>query len=244
MNSNHDIEKRTLDLVDKHFLGIIEDIDDPKKEGRAKIRVISIFDDIPIEALPWAYPKQKSTFFGQGGQGGSISIPKVGSIVVVTFNNGSEYSPEYYSIHELANDVKTELSQDNEYFGTHIILFDGDEELKIWFTINKGITIQLKGSRINIGNDKAITIEHDQLQSLIELRGDNINIKSNKLVNITSPQCVVDSGNIQLGKDAIESLIKGDSFMNFFNTHIHPSTGAPPAVPMTLALLSQISKTK
>ena len=183
---NHDIERRHFDLVDKQFLGIIEDANDPRKEGRAKIRVITVYDDIPVEDIPWAYPKQKSAYFGKDGLGGSLSVPKKGAVVAVRFDNGNYYSPEYYSLHEIAEDVREELGKEGEYLGSHVVLFDGDEELKVWFTISKGITIQLKGSRVNIGRDKAITIEHSESQSLIELRGGNISIHANSKVEVTS----------------------------------------------------------
>jgi hypothetical protein len=185
-NPNHDIDSRNNDLVDKQFLGLVEDSADPRKEGRCRVRVFGLHDDIPVDDIPWAYPKQKSTYFGKEGKAGSISIPKKGAVVAVRFDNGNPYSPEFYAIHELAEDVKDELQKQGEYQGSHFILFDGDEELKIWFTINKGITIQLKGSRINIGKDKAIMIEHDQSQSSIELRGGEINITSNSTINLTS----------------------------------------------------------
>lgn len=175
------------DYVDKAYLGTVEDANDPRKEGRCRIRVFGIHEDtIKTKDLPWAYPKQKAAFFGQDGQGGSVSIPKKGGVVAVMFNNGNIYSPEYYTIQELAADVKSELSKPGEYLGTHIVLFDGDEELKVWFTVNKGITIQLKNSKINIGQDRAIQIEHADSSSSIELRGGEININSNSTINLTS----------------------------------------------------------
>lgn len=183
---HHDIEKRENDLLDKQFLGIVEDPNDPRKEGRARIRVISVFDDLPVEDLPWAYPKQKSAFFGKKGKGGSLSVPKKGAVVVVRFDNGNPYSPEYYSIHEIADDVREELGKNGEYLGSHVVLFDGDEELKIWFTISKGITMQLKGSRVNIGRDKSITIEHADTQSIIELKGGTVSIHANSKVEVTA----------------------------------------------------------
>lgn len=181
-----EINKRDEDYLDKKYMGIVEDANDPRKEGRAKIRIFGIYDDLETKDIPWAYPKQKSAYFGQDGGAGSISIPKKNSVVAIEFNNGNIYSPEYYAIHELAEDVKNELAKEGEYHGTHIMLFDGDEELKIWFTIEKGITIQLKGSRINIGQDKAITIEHAESSSSIELRGGEMNINSNSTINFTS----------------------------------------------------------
>lgn len=175
-----------MNKYDQTYVGIVEDIKDDRKEGRCKVRVFGLHEGIPTEDIPYAYPQQKSVYFGGKGGAGSISIPKIGSIVAVKFNNGNEYSPEYYGIHELEEGVKKELNKEGEYAGTHIMLFDGDEELKIWFTLNKGLTIQLKGSRINIGQDRAITIEHADTSSSIELRGGEINITSNSTINMTS----------------------------------------------------------
>lgn len=227
LDRNHDISNRDInDLLDKQFLGVVELIDDPRKEGRARVRVYSIHDDLPAEDIPWAYPKNKSLFFGQGGKAGSISIPKVGSIVAVKFDNGNPYSPEYFAIHELAQDIKDELN--TEYDGSHIILFDGDQELKLWFTVGKGLTISVKGASINLAPDNLITIKTD-----------------NKVI--------VDSPNIELGPETTpavsEAVIKGDTFIDLFNTHIHPSAGAPPALQILTpglgdAVLSKITKTK
>ena len=184
---DHDINKRQDDFIDKQYMGVVEDPNDPRKEGRCRVRVFGIHGkDIPTEHLPWAYPKQKGTIFGQDGKSGAISIPKVDSVVVIGFDNGNFNSPEYYNIHEIGDDVRDELQKEGEYLGSHFLLFDGDEDLKIWFTRNKGITMQLKESRINIGQDKAITIEHAESQSIIELRGTEINIIADSKINVTS----------------------------------------------------------
>jgi hypothetical protein len=226
--SGHDIAGRDIsDFLDKQFLGVIEDILDPRKEGRARVRVVGVYDDIPTEDLPWAYPRQNSTFFGAAGKNGSISIPKKGSIVAIRFNNGNPYSPEYFAIHELADDVKSEIGQEGEYEGSHVVLFDGDRELKIWFSPTKGFTIQVKEASVNISNDNLITIKTD-----------------NKVV--------VDSPNIELGAEAnpalLEAVVKGEAFVTLFNSHIHPTAGAPPAVQLVGALkdsvLSGNTKTK
>lgn len=193
---NHEVNIRNEDYLDKSFMGIIEDPNDPRREGRCKIRVFGVHEDLEVEDLPWAYPVQKSSFFGQDGKAGSLSVPKKGSVVVVKFNNGNLYSPEYYSIHELEDTAKDELQKDGEYLGSHIILFDGDEEIKIWFTVNKGLTLQLKGSRINIRQDRGIEIEHAGTSSSIELSGGDINIQSQSTVNVTSGAEVVVTSNL------------------------------------------------
>jgi hypothetical protein len=222
LDRNHDISNRDMDdLRDKQFLGVVELIDDPRKEGRARVRVYSIHDDLVAGDIPWAYPKNKSLFFGQEGKAGSISIPKVGSIVAVKFDNGNPYSPEYFAIHELAQDVKDELN--TEYDGSHIILFDGDQELKLWFSVGKGLTISVKGASINLAPDNLITVTTD-----------------NKVV--------VDSPNIELGTGVLEAVIKGETFQRLFNAHTHiGNLGAPTSIPTVLlngSELSNITKTQ
>jgi len=36
------------------YLGEIVDINDPRKEGRARIKVFGLFDSIETEDIPWA----------------------------------------------------------------------------------------------------------------------------------------------------------------------------------------------
>lgn len=219
---DHDISNRDInDLVDKQFLGVVEKIDDPRKEGRARVRVNGIHDDIASDDIPWAYPKTKGLVFGQGGKAGSISIPKIGSIVAVKFDNGNPYSPEYFAIHELAKDIKDELN--SEYEGSHFILFDGDQELKIWFSASKGLTLVVKDASINLKeNEIKISV------------GDGSD----------TGKVIINAPHIELGEGATQALIKGDSFMTLFNTHTHPQPGTPPAVLMNSSHLSLTSKTK
>lgn len=220
----HDIAGRDIsDFLDKQFLGVIEDVLDPRKEGRARIRVVGVYDDIPTEDLPWAYPRQNSSFFGAAGKAGAISIPKKGAIVAIRFNNGNPYSPEYSAIHELADDVKEQLSGDGEYEGAHVVLWDGDKELKIFFSPTAGFTIQVKAASINISNDNIITVK-------------------------TDTKVVVDSPAIELGAEATEAVIKGDTFQKLFNAHTHiGNLGAPTGIPIIQlngSELSQVTKTK
>ena len=53
-----------------YYIGNVEAIDDPKFEGRCKVRVFSLFDDMDIADLPWATPAAKPTVFGQDARAG------------------------------------------------------------------------------------------------------------------------------------------------------------------------------
>ena len=219
---NHDISNRDInDLVDKQFLGVVVAVDDPRKEGRARVRVETIYDDLEVNDIPWAYPKSKSMIFGKEGKAGAISIPKIGSIVAVRFDNGNPYSPEYFAIHELAQDIKDELN--SEYEGSHFVLYDGDQELKVWFSVTKGLTLVVKDASINIK------------QNLITLKvGDGKD----------TGKVVIDAPHIELGAGATQSLIKGEAFMALFNAHTHLGPTGPPATLMSTSELSITSKTK
>lgn len=177
------------EFVGKIYLGVIEDADDPLKKGRAKIRIYGIFDDIPTADLPWADQTQKGTIFGQGGGSGSISIPKVGALVKVEFSEGDIMNPMYYEIQELEQGLQDELGKepyDQNYKNFHALLFDTDVKLKVFYTKEKGLTLALDSSRVNIATDNSITIEHKDTQSIIELQGGTIRITSDSQINLTA----------------------------------------------------------
>lgn len=234
------IDDRNIDFdrrFEKKYLGIVEDVDDPLKIGRAKVRIQWLFGDIPTEDIPWANPKH-TMFFGQSGMAGQFSVPKVGSIVEVWFNDNNEYAPEYRNIQELATDVKNELAK--EYHGTHIIGFDGDEDLKMYYTKEKGLTFHLKGSRVNLAKDKTITIEHDETSAIIELRGGTITMTSDSEINMTSGTRIketssevwVDGKTTKLGHSAQYSSVLGEplfqlllAMANTIDAKLYPTPG-------------------
>jgi len=253
-------------LIGKTFLGEVLDSNDPEKEGRCKIKIFGfveaedpVIDDkgkptgevtkteLPIEAIPWAMPANGKFFAGGETKGfGDISIPKVGTVVKVQFPTGDFYSPEWSFIQNL-NVQAVEEIQDS-YEGSHILLFDNDEEVKLFYTPGKGFCIFHKNSQILINPDSSITIEHADSESIIELVGDTINVVSSNQVNITTNKAVIDAAAIELGEGAAEAIIKGNTFQSLFNAHTHiGNLGAPtspPVVPLSGSELSTISKTK
>lgn len=197
------------------YLGKVEDINDPLYEGRCRVRVFSIFDDLELEDIPWATPAGKALFFGQDAKAGSISIPKVGAIVKVQFATGDIYSPEYMQVQEIGDDIKKELRKGgNKYDGAHFILFDGDEEIKVWFDKQIGLQIELKKSLIRIDNETSnVLIEHKDALSSISLEGNVIRIVSDSEVNVTTGSKAtvtaktvhIDGKNTVLGPSAIQN---------------------------------------
>jgi len=75
--------------------------------------------------------------------------------------------------------------------------------------------------------------------------GDSIHFKRNKTIEVRAGTKVsIDAPGVELGTTALESVLKGETFMNFFNSHTHTggfvTPTSPPSVPATAPLhLSQ-----
>ena len=246
------------DLMNTSWIGEVVDIEDPQKIGRVRVKVYGKFDEIPDTDIPWAYPGNIQ-FSGSDSGGSSFSVPKKGSIVSVKFDSGNIYHPEYFFHQKISDEVKEEISE--SYSNAHVIVYDTVTEgaLKIFFTESKGLMLDYKTSQINIKPDKSIIIQTASKNSIVELLDDgtlnviqanDINITTKKAVNLTATndvtvKCknlIVDhSSSIELGAGASEHVILGDSFMAYFNGHIHTTPNGPsgsPIKPMTKSLLS------
>jgi hypothetical protein len=238
-------ERRVLmndDLDNKDWIGKVVDVNDPEFMGRCKVRVFGLFDSLPDAHIPWSFPAANNTFAGGTGGYAFISVPKVGTLVKIRFANGDRYSPEYSGIVNISPEVQNEIS--GSYEGSHVLVYDVDEDMKIFYTPSKGLRLALLQSNITINPDKSITIEHADSKSIIELNGTSISIVSQESVKVSCKKAVIDSPNIELGEGAVESLIKGDAFKLIWDTHTHPGPNLPPSAPLPSGVLSKTSKTK
>jgi hypothetical protein len=74
------------------FIGIVEDVDDPKKLGRAKVRVINHHDDdVETEELDWATPIMPNSA-SREGVGTSPTFYGIGSVVFGFYFDGKQRS--------------------------------------------------------------------------------------------------------------------------------------------------------
>jgi hypothetical protein len=165
----------------KTYVGIVEDNNDPKRLGRVKIRVMDVFDQIPLEDIPFALPWKDLN-------GNMYSIPDIGKVVMVVFDQGNVESPEYiyadnYNIN-LENKLK-KLSE-SDYISMKSLLFD--HITQIYVNDSEGLKIDHKYNNINI-LDNSI----------------NINLKDNNT-------------NLNLGdSDASQQAILGNNFMDWMD---------------------------
>jgi hypothetical protein len=195
-------------LNGKYFIGKVVDNDDPEREGRCRVEVFGMFNGLSANELPWASPGGRKMFAGGDGGFSDISIPKIDSFVQVRFVEGDILNPEYVAIQNINPAVQAEI--EGSYLNSHVIAYDNDEELKIFYTPAKGVEIFLKRSHVTINSDASITIEHADSESIIELVGPNINITASSSVNITANSSVNIAANSSVNITA-SSLISGES---------------------------------
>jgi len=200
-------------LTGTQWVGIVEDNEDPLFEGRCKIRVHGKLDGrvdptdaesahiIPTDKLPWARPGNSLTG-GSNSGGGTIDIPKLGSEIQVTFDNGDIYSPTYhYNIYP-SDEVKAEVEP--SYQNSHVLIYDTafgmngstsdatndreGESIKVFFTEEKGFVIDYAtegGSTvINIKNDNSLEVTNPNGDSVIMTNDGNLNFTHTGTVTI------------------------------------------------------------
>ena len=259
-------------LGQENWLGEVMDVSDPLEEGRVRVKVFGKFDKIPPSSLPWASPSGFMNSGGSGSGSGSFSLPKVGSIVNVQFENNNLYAPIYTYIQHISDELKSEIAGGN-YSTAQSLIYDTEIAggLKVFYTVDKGLVLQFADTLLRMATDKTITLtnkgvdgyEADGNSIIIDPAGNlNIDMDTDAIVNIggdttitvtgdtkvTSPYVHIDSPKVELGETAIEALILGDTFQPLFNAHTHignlgaPTT--PPTVPLNGSELSTISKTQ
>lgn len=237
----------TTDISQKEFIGEIISIDDPMKMLRVKAKVFGLFDgeDISDDMLPWLFPANSASFSSANGGTGDFDVPKVGTFVKVKFPNCDIYSGQYAGIPNINEKVRNEiLSQ--EYENVHVIRYDEDEDLQVYYTPLQGVIMKLKDCTVNITKDQSVHIvtkdgNELQLNSDGETKdGATLYIKCNKEINIvaegdthlTTPKCTVVAKRIELGDDGVqEALVLGTTFKKIFENHTHIGAFGIPTSP-------------
>ena len=170
--------------VGKTYIGVVEDIKDPDKAGRVKVRVMDIYEGQPVEDLPWAAPWKDLG-------GGQFSLPEKGKVVIVVFDQGDTYKPEYIFTEHWNVNLENKLKSlaDADYESMRSLVFD--HKTQIYVNDSEGLKIDHKFNNITIKDN-----------------GINLNLKDNSRV-------------LNLGDStANQQAILGNHFLNWFDKFV------------------------
>lgn len=236
MGFSNDIDFIQHDYHDNDWIGIVVNTKDVTFSGRAQVKVFGLFDGIEDKYLPWAVPIASSIFAGNGA--GSISVPKVGQFVRIQFNNGDKYAPEYVAIQNLDTQLIDRIK--NDYDGTHVLLYDPDEELTVIYQKQEGFQIYHKESFILISPDTLITLSTPNGDSMVQMDGDittiatknEVNISAAAKVEVTADEVVVNGSQAtKVGPGPYHKAVGGEPLLALLSTMASALDAKMPATP-------------
>jgi hypothetical protein len=147
-----------FDFSNKVYFGAVEDNVDPKRKGRVKVRVQSMFDEIPVSDIPFASPYKE--FDGE-----NFNIPAVGKIVNVIFENNQLYSPRYIYVEHYNVNLQNRLSimSDDDYTHFKSLMFNHITQI---YSDNDNLTLDYKYNKITVDNETINLELKDKMQTL------------------------------------------------------------------------------
>ena len=196
-------------IRDSHWIGEVVNNEDPSNLGRCQVKVFGKFDQLPTEVIPWATPMNRDHV-------GAQSVPRVGDIVAIRFDNGNIYHPEYWFQVNQNTDLKTEVL-DNSSAAQDVVslVYDAERNVRIFWSPEDGLTMTT-----GEGKDEAPAIRFSNSGEIF-LHSDNIYIASSN--NDTSEPAT--------RGETLSKLIS--KMLGFIKNHIHTSSAGTtsPALP-------------
>ena len=178
------------DLSITKWLGEVVDVNDPDFDDKIRVRVFGKFDTLDTQDIPWATPGNMISGGSKSG-GGSRSLPKIGSLVHVEFENGDLYNPKWKSIVNISDELRSRIGNSDYYVNAQVLQYDSELKSFVYFIKHpkEGFVIRTKSdsddgsNQIWIKEDNSITIKNVSGDQIIISNG-NIQIVANQNIDI------------------------------------------------------------
>lgn len=245
------------------FRGVVSDNKDPQKRGRLKLRVPSVLAD---QETDWALPCLP---FGGGDGYGWFAVPDIDAQVWMEFEEGDVHKPLWVgTFWQQAEQVPEPAALDEPTTrllktpGGHILEFDdkeGEERFYLYHPSEAQLEIDPQGS-IALTDAQGATLKMDAEGGEIvieDANGNTLTLNSsgttvqdangNKIemaaagITLEGQQIVVKGSQVMLGGQGGEPIIKGQSFLTLFATHVHPTAMGPSGPPIPQGEMSTLS---
>jgi len=250
------------------YRGIVTDNKDPEKRGRLRLRIASVLGD---QETDWALPCLP---YGGLAQQGMFMVPEVDAQVWVEFEEGDIHRPIWVgTFWQQEGDPPEDAAKEEpttRLFQTtsgHILQFDdkeGEERFRLFHPADAEMEIDKNGT-ISLTDASGALLKMDAQSSEIIIEDANGNIMTmnssgttvedsngNKIemaaagITAEGQKIVVKGSQVHLGDEGGEPVIKGQSFLGLFASHIHtvaPTVGGPTSPPIPQGEASTLSTT-
>lgn len=235
------------------YRGSVSDNEDPEGRGRLKLIVPSLFG--PDTVTDWALPCLP---FGGEAEVGQFTVPSVGALVWVEFEQGDISYPIWTGTYWDASMTAPADVPVRRIFKTpfgHILEFDdteGEEAIRIIhggdaaasivldetgsivLTDNSGATITMdaEGAELSIADANGNSAVMSSSGTVVsDGNGNSVELAASG-VTVSAAQVVVDAQAVMLGGAGGEPVIKGSSFLQAYMLHTHPTAVGPSGPPV------------
>jgi uncharacterized protein involved in type VI secretion and phage assembly len=246
------------------YRGFVVNNEDPQRIGRLQLRVPAVLGE---QITGWALPCMP---FGGLSDQGLFSVPEAGAQVWVEFEAGDPDMPIWSgTFWQASGDLPTEVQNPptTRLFKTpkgHYWLFeDADDAEQFHLEHSAGATLDIDnngtvaltdagGSTLTLdAENNQITLEDSNGNCLTmskagttveDANGNKIEMASSG-IKVKGTQVVVEGKQVMLGGSGGEPVIKGQSFLTLFATHVHTCTapGSPTSPPVPQGEMSSLS---
>ena len=147
-----DKELEKDNIRETHWLGEVVDNVDPSNLSRCRVKVYGKFDLLDIEDIPWAVPSNAVI-------SGGYSVPNIGDVVSVYFDNGNIYTPIYKNQVLVNSDLKSEVlvNSANPEDVTSLV-YDSTKGIRVYHSPENGLVITTGNGP---ESDPAIRVSND-----------------------------------------------------------------------------------
>jgi len=250
------------------YRGIVTDNKDPQKLARLKLRVPSV---LAKQDTGWALPCLP---YGGTAQQGMFMVPDVDAQVWVEFEEGDIHRPIWVgTFWQQEGDPPVDATKEEpttrllQTVSGHILQFDdenGKERFRLHHPTEAEMVIDPSGTisltdasgavlRMDAENNKIVvedangnTMTMDNSGTKVEDSNGNIIEMATTGITVEAQKIVIKGSQVHLGNEGGEPVIKGQSFLSMFATHIHtvaPVVGGPTSPPIPQGEMSTLSTT-
>lgn len=250
------------------YRGFVTDNKDPEGRGRIRLQIPTVLGDVTSQ---WALPCFP---FGGAKNLGFFAVPPVDAQVLVEFLEGDISSPIWTgTFWRESEEVPEECKPDEPSVkliktdSGHVFLFEdksGEEMVLLKSMAEAQLEMNPKGG-LQLTDQKGATVFLDAEGGELSVKDANGNemvfsssgisakdASGNEItttgsgITVKGATVTIEGQQVILGGSGGEPLIKGTSFMSYFNSHMHTTGGpgsptSPPVVPMTPGQLSTTS---